>query len=232
MRSQLPGCIATELLDVFDSRAEKQIYRIINELETGTDDILNEEVLSRVSWLPETRRPAPTPPVTSMQSSNLADNEPDLPTYPIQENYRQPYRALPAEIQHEIDAPEYWKVIEHVHKQASKIGSKLHRRNGEAGNLDDLAADFGLLGLGHTALNPDDCPNLFGGDVWLSKFRLGAAGELFVSQLLSSPCIPGSLTRVYRYMKSSHTCWAMNSDYQIGKATLDTLYKHMNPIDT
>ncbi|KIX03638.1 uncharacterized protein Z518_07191 [Rhinocladiella mackenziei CBS 650.93] len=184
MRSQLPGYIAAELLNIFDSRAEKQIYRILNELETGTDDILFEEGISRVSWLPETRRPAPTPPLIAPQTSDLADDEPNLPTDPIQTNYRQPYRALPVEIQHEIDAPDYWKVIEHVHKQASKIGNRLHRRNYEAGNFDDLAAEFAGLVLDHTVLDPNDCPNLFGNDVWLSKFRLGAAGELFVYEVL------------------------------------------------
>jgi hypothetical protein len=181
MRSQLPGYIAAELLDIFDSRAEKQIYRILNELGTGTDDILFEEGISPVSWLPETRRPAPMPPVIAPQPSDLADDELNLPTGPIQTNYRQSYRALPVEIQHEIDAPDYWKVIEHVHKQASKIGNRLHRRNDETGNFDDLAADFAGLVLDHTIQDHNDCPNLFGNDVWLSKFRLGAAGELFVS---------------------------------------------------
>jgi hypothetical protein len=200
MRSQLPGHIAAELLEIFDSRAEKQIYRILNELETGTDDILFEEGISRVSWLPETHRPAPISPPITPQTSDLTDDEPNLLTGPIQTNgalptdetfvsaaatfptnYRQPYRALPAVIQHDIDAPDYWKVIEHVHEQALKIGNRLHRRNDEVGNFDHLAAEFAGLVLDHPILDPDDYPNLFGSDMWLSKFRLGAAGELFVS---------------------------------------------------
>ncbi|KIW23153.1 uncharacterized protein PV07_11373 [Cladophialophora immunda] len=187
MRWQLPGYIASELLDIFDSRAEKQIYRIINELDTGTDDILLEEGISRVSWLPETCRPAPIPvpapaPIAS-QTSDLADDEPNVVVSPIHGSHRQPYRALPVEIQHEIDAPDYWKVIEHVHRQASKSGNTLHRRNDEAGSFDDLAADLAGLVLDHPVLDPNDCPNLFGND-WLSNFRLGAAGELFVYEML------------------------------------------------
>lgn len=181
MRSQLPGYIAAELLDIFDSRAEKQIYRILNELETGTDDILFEEGISRVSWLPETCRPAPIPPLIAPHTSDLADDELNLPTGPIYTSHRQPYRALPVEVQHEVDAPDYWKVIEHVHKQALKIGNRLHRRNDEVGNVDNLAAEFAGLVLDHIILDPNDYPNLFGNDMWLSKFRLGAAGELFVS---------------------------------------------------
>lgn len=181
MRSQLPGYLAAELLDIFDSRAEKQIYRIINELETGTDDILFEEGISRVSWLPETRRSAPIPSPVTPQTSDSADDEPNLPTSPIQTNDQRSYRALPVEIQRENDAPDYWKVIEHVHKQASKIGRRLHRRSDDASNFDDLAADFAGLVFDHGILDPDDYPHLFGSDVWLSKFRMGAAGELFVS---------------------------------------------------
>ena len=58
MRGQLPGDLS-ELLRIYDSRGERQIYRIINELESGTDEILLEEEISRVSWLVETSRPAP-----------------------------------------------------------------------------------------------------------------------------------------------------------------------------
>jgi hypothetical protein len=199
MRSQLPGYIAVELLDITDSRGEKQIYRILNELQTGTHDILLEEGISRVSWLPETHRPppfvqpedAPIPTPIPLETSGLADDETHL-ELPADEttvraaaaypgNYRQPYRALPTEIRHEVDAPAYWKVIEHVHRQASKIGNELHRRNDGAASLDDLTAGFATLTLDNNILDPAHCPDLFGHDVWLSKFRMGAAGELFVS---------------------------------------------------
>ncbi|KAJ9605358.1 hypothetical protein H2200_010015 [Cladophialophora chaetospira] len=211
MRSQLPGYIAEELLDVIDSRGEKQIYRILNELESGTDDVLLEEGISRVSWLPEIRRPAPAFPAENappsphmaLQTSGLANEEQnglsglyqtqaelpidDIPRQAVAAfptTYREPYRVLPAEIQHEIDAPNYWKVIEHVHRQASKIGSRLHHRNDRAGSLDDLTAGFATLALDNDMLDPADHPGMFGSD-WLSTYRLGAAGELFVSQVLA-----------------------------------------------
>ncbi len=178
MRSQLPGYIAAELLDIIDSRGEKQIYRILNELETGTEDILREEGISRVSWLSETHRSTPVPPPVASQTMIDEMIEHAAGTFPI--NYRQPYRVLPAEIQHEIDAPNYWKVIDHVHRQASRIGSKLHRRNDEGASFDDLAREFAGLVLNNNILDPADRPDLFGHD-WLTNFRLGAAGELFVS---------------------------------------------------
>lgn len=181
IRSQLPGYIAAELLEIVDARAEKQIFRILDELDSGTDEILAEEGISRVSWLPETCRAAPTPPITTPGTSESVENGPDLPAGAYQTNHRQYCRPLPVEIQHEVDAPLYWKVIDHVHKQASKIGNRLHGRNDAAGNLDDLAAEFSGLMLDDTRVDPDDYPNHFGNDVWLSKFRLGAAGELFVS---------------------------------------------------
>lgn len=207
MRSQLPGYIAADLLDIIDSRGEKQIYRILNELETGTDDILLGESISEVSWLPKTRRPAPisqpedaiiTPPVVLNMSdlpngdSNLlngsrethvelpADETTIRATAAYPRHSRQPYRALPAEIQHEIDAPDYWKVIEHVHRQASKIGG-LHQGNETTESLDDLIARFAALAFDNDILDPANYPRLFGHDSWLSKFRLGAAGELLVS---------------------------------------------------
>jgi hypothetical protein len=199
MRSQLPGYIAVDLLDITDSRGEKQIYRILNELQTGTYDILLEEGISRVSWLPETHRSPPIvqpedAPITThipLETSGWANDETDL-ELPADEttvraaaaypgNYRQRYRSLPAEIRHDIDAPAYWKVIEHVHRQASKIGNELHRRSDGAASLDDLTAGFATLTLDNNILDPAHRPELFGHDVWLSKFRLGAAGELFVS---------------------------------------------------
>ncbi len=52
MRAQLPGDLA-QLLSIYD---ERQIFLIINELETGTTQILLEEDISPVSWLVETHR--------------------------------------------------------------------------------------------------------------------------------------------------------------------------------
>lgn len=72
-------------------------------------------------------------------------------------------------------------MIEHVHKQASKMGNRLHGRNDGAGGFDELTAELAGLMLDHTVPDPDNYSNLFGSDLWLSKFRMGAAGELFVS---------------------------------------------------
>lgn len=48
IRGQLPGYLS-ELLHIYNSRGEKQIYRIINKLKSGTDEILLKEEISRVS---------------------------------------------------------------------------------------------------------------------------------------------------------------------------------------
>ena len=45
---------------------------------------------------------------------------------------------------------------------------------------DDIARYLSSLTLQSTSLDPLDHPDLFGDDVWLSKFLIGAAGELFV----------------------------------------------------
>src|ERR1700761_4688956 len=83
MRGQLSGYLS-ELLQVYDSRGEKQIYRIINELESGTDEILLDEEISRVSWLAETSRPpsepeTETPPQSQSQSSIFVNGENEDP---------------------------------------------------------------------------------------------------------------------------------------------------------
>jgi len=58
MRNLLPWRLL-ELLEVANSSCERQIYRIINELESDTDEILVDEAITPVSWLAKTRRPAP-----------------------------------------------------------------------------------------------------------------------------------------------------------------------------
>jgi len=216
MRGQLPGYLS-ELLHIYDSRGEKQIYRIINELESGTDEILLEEEISRVSWLVETSRPAPasepetnaeTPPQPQSsirQSSNFVNGETEDPprhTQPyleirefetairadasISANHSggihpppPPFRALPEILNHAVEAPDYWKVLEHVRKQAASVGSDL--RNISNPTTDDITRYFASLTLNSNSFDPADYPSCFGDDLWLSKFRIGAAGELFVS---------------------------------------------------
>ena len=205
MRGQLPGRLA-EILNIYDSRGEKQLYRILNEIESGTDAILLQEEISPVSWLPETCRPDPPQPaedsVSALQQrpAHIVNGQPgddhldpantdelESPlramssvapnTYP----YRQsaPFRALPAVLDHASEAPLYWKVLEHVRRQAASFGHV----NGRGLHIDpdDIAQAFASLSLEGVHLDPADYPKLFGHDVWLSKFRVGAAGELFVS---------------------------------------------------
>jgi hypothetical protein len=214
MRSQLPGYLS-ELLHIYDSRGEKQIYRIINELESSTDEILLDEELSRVSWLAETSRPAPAsepetettpqPQPSIRRSSNFVNGEIEDPprhaqpyleirefetairaANSISVNHSggihpaaPPFRALPEILNHAVEAPDYWKVLEHVSKQAASAESDL--RDISNPTTDDVTRYFATLTLHSTSFDPANYPSLFGDDFWLSKFRIGAAGELFVS---------------------------------------------------
>lgn len=214
MRGQLPGSLS-ELLHISHSRSEKQIYRIINELESGTDQILLDEGISRVSWLATTSRPAsasepeietpPQPQSSIGQSFNFVNGEtedpprhaqPYLETRELETAVRAagsisvnhpggihppppPFRALPETLNHAVEAPDYWKVLEHVRKQAASAGSDL--RHISDPTTDDVTRYFASLTLHSTKFDPADYPSLFGDDFWLSKFRIGAAGELFVS---------------------------------------------------
>jgi hypothetical protein len=222
MRAQLPGYISHELLEITDSRGEKQIYRILNELETSTEDILLQEGVSPVSWLPQTNRPALTTHAISTQGFPVpAVEEADRLVHTAQLNEHQPvtaeepvtsttatspipqlqrYEPLPAKIPHEVQAPHYWKVVEHVHRQASKIGNSLRRGTGAPASVDDLAPEFANLGLGDAVVDPNERPDLFGRG-WLSNFRLGAAGELFVSLYRRSEMKSWSLIQSSRFMK-------------------------------
>ena len=209
MKSRLPGYLA-ELLHIYDSRGEKQIYRIINELESGTDDILVDEDISRVNWLEITSRPAPPPePENETQAQPLIEQPSSFARSETQFTATRvhaydevavvessvraaasisihgsgtippPFRGLPTQISHEVEAPHYWNVLEHVQKQAMAMGNQL--RNSTAATPDDIAGVLASLTLESTSLDPARYPTLFGDDFWLSKFRVGAAGELFVS---------------------------------------------------
>ena len=208
MRGQLPGRLA-EILNIYDSRGEKQLYRILNELECGTDAILLEEEISRVSWLPETCRPDPPPPAEGpggtlqRQLAHVVNEQPeDGQTYPVEigepespiramgsiaaNSYQDrptPFRALPDVPDHATEAPLYWKVLEHVRRQAASF---MHvNDNGTHPPPENITQAFASLSLEGDDIDPADYPNLFGSDFWLSKFRVGAAGELFVSSITS-----------------------------------------------
>lgn len=217
MRTQLPTHLA-ELLQIYDARGERQIYRILNELELGTDDILVAEEISEVSWLEKTSRLAlPTeaqPPEvqTPGPQQSEAQAQREIPVQVGQRirasttysrdyretrevesiihvaesvsasNARAPaptFRTLPAIIDHEVEAPEYWKVLDFVCKQARRFANTY--QNITSATPDDLAQLFESLTIHNTDVDPANSPHLFGNDVWLSKFRVGAAGELLVS---------------------------------------------------
>jgi hypothetical protein len=261
MRGQLAGRLA-ELLEVHNLRGDKQLYRIMNELDTGTDDIMDEENISHVTWLTRTSRPSPqkvaddyseifedgeetsaneadttqtsrgipndeeeipaneaefvqesngqsqqrsasrsrtedsfleTPDVIQVITQRLtqrvieirqfAENVPAADDVPL--HYAQdvlppppPYRALPEALNHRVEAPDYWKVLEHARKQAQSLGSGVREPSDPAN--DDVANLLGGLNLGTVGLEAIAYQDLFGKDVWMSRFRVGAAGELFV----------------------------------------------------
>ncbi|KIW74784.1 hypothetical protein Z517_11554 [Fonsecaea pedrosoi CBS 271.37] len=201
MRGQLPGRLA-EMLNIYDSRGEKQLYRILNELESGTDDILLQEDISRVSWLPETCRPNPTPLAEELegtfqpQSAHIFHGQPEgvqislvkleeveSPTramgsiaansYPDRPSPL--FRALPAaEPTHATEAHLYWLVLEHVRRQVSSF------RHVD-GNYTDptfsrITKTLATLSLEVNTIDPA---------------KVGAAGELFVYEILGA-LLPGT----------------------------------------
>lgn len=209
MRGQLSGRLA-EILNIYDSGGEKQLYRILNELECGTDAILLQEEISRVSWLPETCRPDPPPPAEGPEGTSqrqlghiVNGQSEDGQTYPVeigepespiwamgsiaanghQGRHPPPFRALPDEPDHATEAPLYWKVLEHVRRQAASF---MHvNGNGTHTTPESITQAFASLSLEGDDIDPADYPSLFGSDFWFSKFRVGAAGELFVSSITS-----------------------------------------------
>lgn len=220
MRSQLPGHLV-EMLQICDSRGQTQIYRIINELDSGTDEILLDEQISETPWIAKTARATPVSRVSTPPPQSILDGEVQVVqavragTSPggariqvpyIQEQTYQDvhlvevtarstnfsavydrtvppatFRPLPTEINHTVQAPDYWKVLEHVADRAALMVNRLRRSSDLT--TDDLINSFASLRLQSATFEPADYPSLFGNDVWLSKFRVGAAGELLVSSV-------------------------------------------------
>jgi hypothetical protein len=114
------------------------------------------------------------------QSANAAPIADDIPLHYGAEVHPPPppYRALPETLNHQIEAPDYWKVLEHARKQGQSLGSGVRGLSDPAN--DDFANMFGGLNLGSASLEAAVYEDLFGKDVWTSGFRVGAAGELFV----------------------------------------------------
>lgn len=209
-RSQLPRKLATEL-GIWDASAEKQLYRIINEVDMGTDQLMEEESIPPASWLQKTERPMPivrtpvrsssilTPQGSTPEGhriehgglTNLFDglrivdvNEETGVHSPAQyiANYRpnRQYITIPATISVETVPEHYSKVLKHVHRQAVGVKWRHGTVNSTMSTTSDLTNHFATLEIHGDPLEASSRPQLFGADNY-SNFRLGAAGELFVS---------------------------------------------------
>lgn len=75
MHAQRPSWRAVQASGHLQLRFSRQIHRIVNELESGTDAILLEERIPRVSWLTETARPAPSLKSASVEPVELEVRE-------------------------------------------------------------------------------------------------------------------------------------------------------------
>lgn len=224
LRSDLPGYLAN-MFDVHNNKAERQIYRILNETETGTDDILSEEAIPHASWLTKTARlPQPSPhtrqaiPVASWEDHSSPLRNGDVtgyststtarqaPTYTTEARHSVPLRVshdgtldeqlleVPAIINHKTDAPQYHQVIEHVRRQAKGVFWRDGLQNARVTMTSDLTRQFEELAVSANDLEPWSYPALFGDNNFTSKFRVGAAGELFVCVMTRPPMI--ELTKI------------------------------------
>ena len=259
MRGQLPSRLA-DLLNVYSSKGERQIHRIINELESGTDDILLHEEITRVSWLTVTSRP-----VTASRSENGATPErsaPSIRTSSMDGEPRTSYQSfqygidlseptsmefinrepttrewttpepatpepttlgtsnmfrfgssassrsgtfrpsittstsIPARIESDSEDSLYWKVLDHVVKQAHSAGNNIRRMSNATANGDDIATYLSSLTLGPMGFEFSSQSRYFGSEPGMTKIRIGAAGELFVSaaSLLFLDCVAHYIT--------------------------------------
>ena len=210
LRSQLPG----KLLDFFQirkSNAEKQIYRFINEVDMGTDELISDEDIPHVEWLSKTERvialTSPTgraelPRSTNGQLSDLqllavqSDQGPtavfsregdpivisNTQTSSGYSQQRQAYIEIPAEVNHVQQAPDYHKVLAHVHSQTASVKWRNIPQQDTHTVRYQLTDFFTSLPVVGNELEAASRPTLFGSDA-LSNFRLGAVGELFVRYL-------------------------------------------------
>lgn len=183
-------------LNLTSSSAMTQIHRILNEPDLGTDNILEQERIPPADWLVKTQRVATaTPPASptvapvltpphSQPSSSPYVAPADLDTLEYEDvlvsttsgqvSYRIPsrpvYVPIPAVVNHEVEAPEYKAVLDHVLRQA--VGVKWRRTPGER----TQTSTYESLRTVATA----STSQLFGKDAFVYH-RIGAAGELFVS---------------------------------------------------
>lgn len=243
LRSQLPKSLVKEL-GIFGSSAEKQIYRFINELDMGTDELLATERIPHAdSWLTKTERlpqPAepdvsdiptanglitlPAPPSLSATVAPQTDSEYDEGAVVISSTQtrlasyarREVYVQIPATVNHEVDAPEYWKVLEHIRRQARGVVWRNRQPEQTLTSTNEYIAflnDLTRSRNGSTDLS--SYPELFGSDD-LVKHRIGAAGELFVRRHYSRRKI-GSLIRLIGLRSSQDPHWRSNRSVGLEK---------------
>ena len=217
-RGQLPGRLAA-ILGIYDGRCEKQIYRIINETDMGTDDLMTNEDIPHASWLTKTeRKPQPLQPeqhqarLATQRDSFVNDSDADLTAgfaslsiaqrqttitvsnaqFP-QNAYqpRQRYIPIPPILNQQTEPPHYHKVLEHIRRQAASVKWRNRPSERTQTTTSDLTRYFDALQIqGNDDLDAASRPELFGSDHF-SNFRLGAAGELFVFEILRSLNLPG-----------------------------------------
>lgn len=204
LRSQLPSSLV-DFLQIQESNAEKQIYRFINEVDMGTDELLSDEAIPHVEWLLRTERvqlPGPRYEFATSTNGRLSDLQPltghgdqsstttvgsdedELVVSSTQTRNRpyhrhQAYIQIPEEINHRQHAPDYHKVIAHVRSQTASVKWRNVPREETHTVRYQLTEFFRTLPFEGNELEAASRPTLFGSDAF-SNFRLGAAGELFV----------------------------------------------------
>lgn len=201
-RNRLPTMLC-ELLKIQDVIAQKQVYRILNEVDLGTDEIMAQEDIPAASWLEKTARSAPllssAESIPELASGSKADsmqaearkispsteqtqagaNLKTLLSPPSRSDSSHGKTCIPTTLLSQQEAIRYHEVLEHVRMQARKfigcsIGGKI------LDSFAGLARDFGKLAISGKKLGSTPLSELFGNDD-PNNIRIGAAGELFES---------------------------------------------------
>lgn len=210
LRGQLPKALA-HFLQIDDSDGQRQIYRLLNEVDMGTDELLDDEGIPHVdSWLLKTGREAvlsdsdESDTSVSGESTNSEHSESsdqheqtviefqprlteddaiDLEVSTPSARHR-PYRTNirpPEDFESRVEAPDYWRLLEHAQRQAVKVIFRDRVKHPEHVSSDAYAKFLEDLWIRKgRVVKFRSYPELFGNDEH-DAFRIGAAGELFVS---------------------------------------------------
>jgi hypothetical protein len=196
-RTELPSELA-HILGIETDRAEKPVYRILNDEEMELDDIMKDEDIPSYSWF---QKPPPStrvrgPGLTTTHGTELGDdlqenNGDVVVTTRFETSSRQelPAPATPppqsisygsSTLQHVAQERAYRRLLQSVVRQARRLpeaAAEAEFSLAEIGDaLDDLTSQSSLrqylgLGYGSQATFEDNA-------------RVGAAGELFVFERL------------------------------------------------